>query len=142
VVEGHGLQKWRRNSGIPLICTSSPEVAARLFYTEHFVWNLKTQVGVLSNLDGPPPALSYTWLSDLLDRKPFDLEGFATETQAQGFLRPGVDGDFAGLTVFRHAVWTKLEEHLAEECRRVGAAWEIISEQEFKKTVWLVGREA
>jgi hypothetical protein len=124
------------------MCTARSEVATRLFYTEHFDWNLKTQVGVLSKRDGPPPALSYTWVSDLLDRKPLDPESFATETQAQGLLLPGVDGDFAGLTVFKQAVWTKLEEHLAEECRSVEAAWEIIPEQEFKKTVWLVGREA
>lgn len=136
-----GFHGKRKDSALPLVCTSRSNVAAQLFFTDHFIWNLKTQVGILSRRDCSPPTVSYQRVRDVLDRRLFDPWQFASEARAQGILLPGVDGDFAALSVFESDVLGKIQEYLIEECSAAKVNWEVVRESEFKRTVWFVANE-
>jgi hypothetical protein len=119
---------WRRRPPIMLLSTTSAEPAARLFASFPFSWEMKAQVAILSDLDAPPPDLSYEAVESLLNRETIDVRALVAEAQARGLLLPAVDGDFAALIVFDSTLLRVMVEALAEECGRAGVGWQTVME--------------
>jgi len=121
----------RRRSAIPLVSTAQPASAARLFDAPHFPWVMKSQVAILSDLDAPPPAISYRTVEALLAREPLDERSLVAEAPVRGILSPAVDGDFAALIVFDPDLSRQILGTVADECARAGVNWEVIPELAF-----------
>jgi hypothetical protein len=126
---------WGRTlrPGIALFSTHQAERAAELFETELFVWSRKTQLATLSPIDAPP-ALSYSAVRQLLDRR-FDVRRIASEAGIEGLLLPGVDGDFAALCCFRDGLEAALA-NLRRECEGRKIGFQIVPESDFRSTQW------
>jgi hypothetical protein len=121
----------RRRPAVPLLSTAQPESAARLFDAPDFPWVMKSQVAILSDLDAPPPAVSYQTVEALLDREPLDTRSLAAEARVRGILSPAVDGDFAALIVFNPDLSRQILDALADECASAGVSWEVVTELAF-----------
>jgi hypothetical protein len=79
------LAGLRGDSPIPLLSTTLPEMAARLFDAHPFSWVLKSQAAILSDRNAPAPNtnLSYQTLAKLLAREPLDERTLIAESQAR-----------------------------------------------------------
>jgi hypothetical protein len=118
-------------SDLTLVSTRRPETARRLFDDAGFPWWMQGQVVVLSKADAPPPDIDEDTLLALFGD---DWTSHAPALGAvgiEGIVRPGVDGDVAGLlslTVsFEEAVLGVLEG----ETRRAGFDWAVLTEDAF-----------
>jgi hypothetical protein len=126
----------RTTNGVTLVSTHQPEAAMRLFDTAYFSWSQKTQVAVLSAITAPRPPLSAAQVVELLDHQ-FDWRRLLAEAAIAGLLQPGVDGDFAGLSMFAGGLDDVLA-HLQVECQREAVGFRILSEAEFRTTTWIL----
>ncbi len=116
----------------PLRTTAEPEVAMEMFDMGYFSWSLQSQIGFLSRLDAPPPALTDKHVRAALD----DIDPLSlAEPGVTGVLLPAVDGDFAALALFDSS-WPELERSLQEQCSRAGVEWAIMPEADFRSTAW------
>ncbi|MGI8742118.1 MAG: hypothetical protein ACR2NN_06035 [Bryobacteraceae bacterium] len=129
-LDGEAPKKWRVK--FPLRTTSDPEIAMSMFDMAYFSWSLQSQIGFLSRLDAPPPALTDKQVRAAFDRlDPLSL----AQLGVTGLLLPAVDGDFAALALFDGS-WPGIERNLQEQCSQAGVQWDIILEAEFKDTAW------
>ncbi|MBL8251624.1 MAG: hypothetical protein JNK31_08150 [Candidatus Competibacter sp.] len=124
---------WRRESTTPvLLATRRSEIASRLFDDPVYPWWLQGQVALLWTADAPLPAAESIAWATLLD------EGWisrATALGAQGAVRPGVDGDVAGLWVTRSALMAQLLNTLEERAGAAGFAYQVLSEEAFAQAL-------
>jgi hypothetical protein len=123
---------------IALLSTRRPESAVRLFDDESFPWWLQGQVVVLSSPEAAPPDIDRTTvLSFLTD----DWSKRAANLAPAGIaavMRPGVDGDVAGLLSLTVAFETALLAALEKETSRAGFDWAVLEEDNFSE--WLATR--
>jgi len=116
---------------ITLISTRQPETALRLFDDPSFPWWLQGQVVLLSQPDAPPPDIDEEALLALFGENWTQNAASLAPVGIGGILRPGVDGDVAGLLsltdAFDQAVFAALES----ETRRAGFNWALTSEEAF-----------
>lgn len=95
-------------SGAPsvfgLCSTTRPESAARLFDDGGFPWWLQGQVVVLSPVEGPPPNLSEATWRSLFNEDWLQAAMMLDANGVEGVLRPGVDGDVAGLFTWTETI--------------------------------------
>lgn len=111
-----------------LISTRDHEVATRIFEDAAFPWWLQGQAVLLSDPDADPPAVDEPTLLGLFDD---DWARRATPLGAlgvQGVVRPGVDGDVAGMLTLNDAFDAHLLESLEREARRAGMTWSLVPE--------------
>jgi hypothetical protein len=114
-----------------LMSTRRPETARRLFEDAGFPWWLQGQVVLLSRPDAPPP--------DVDDEAPLalfeeDWTGHAASLAPvgiEGIVRPGVDGDVAGLLTFTDAFDRIALGALETETRRAEFDWALLTEKAF-----------
>ena len=124
---------WRRESANPvLLATRRAEIASRLFDDPVYPWWLQGQVALLWTADAPLPAAESIEWATLLDD---DWIGRATALGAQGAVRPGVDGDVAGLWVTRATLMPRVLEALEARAREAGWACQALSEQAFAQAL-------
>lgn len=130
-----GLQILRWWSGKPpnlvIVSSSDPHVVFHLFDDGYFSWVMQGQNVFLSGLSDPLPdlrnVLSKTWQNKYEDAPAHALNDYALT----GIMRPGVDGDVAGI-LFRSA--THKESFLGvlrEEAESNGMQFKICNEAEF-----------
>jgi hypothetical protein len=116
---------------IALMSTRRPETASRLFDDGAFPWWLQGQVVLLSEPDAPPPDIDEESLLALFGEEWTGRAASLAPAGVQGVVRPGVDGDVAGLVslndVFQEAVLTALET----ETRLAGFEWALLMEEAF-----------
>ena len=117
--------------------TSDPEVAMRLFDQTRFPWINRAQLAFLHTLPSFPLIRERTIQELLSARK--SAHDFLTRYGMVGLLLPAVDGDFAAIS-FLDNQWSLLATTLQQECSRTGAAWDIISETEFRHSSWYTDR--
>jgi hypothetical protein len=116
---------------IGLMSTRQPESAMRLFDDAGFPWSLQGQVVLLSEPGAPPPDISADALLELLEED-WTQRGAALGTVGvQGIMRPGVDGDVAGLLSLRDAFEQALLDALQRETQLAGLVWGLVPETEF-----------
>jgi hypothetical protein len=117
---------------ITLVSTRRPETAISLFHDAGFPWWLQGQVALLSTPEAPLPEIDQESLLALTgDDWTRRAGSFDPSAAVVGVLRPGVDGDVAGLLslteVFERFVLTALES----EARRADFDWALLPEEAF-----------
>jgi hypothetical protein len=120
-------------SAITLMSTRRAETAMRLFDDAGFPWWMQGQVVVLSKPDAPPPNIDEDtllalfgddWATHAPSLGPFGIEGI---------VRPGVDGDVAGLLSLNGAFDDAVLGALESETRRAGVDWAVLTEDAFAR---------
>ena len=89
-------------------------------------------MALLWTADAPLPAAESIEWATLLDD---DWIGRATALGAQGAVRPGVDGDVAGLWVTSSALMPRVLEALEARAREAGWACKALSEEAFAQAL-------
>lgn len=125
-LETPGLRAWSGHRGSPgwLLSTTDSRAAAGLFDDPGFPWWLRGQAAVASARDGPPPAVEPAAVLALLDDVAPDTKAL-TAAGVSALLRPGVDGDVAGLLALSEAADRALLQALAQAAREAGLGWEL-----------------
>ena len=121
---------------ITLICTRRPETALRLFDDAAFPWWMQGQVAVLSEPVSPPPDLDEGRLLALFGEDWTDHAASLAPGGIEGILRPGVDGDVAGLLTLTDDFDQAILAALEKETRLDGLDWAVVSEEEFSRGRW------
>ena len=116
---------------LTLMSTRRAKTAMRLFDDGGFPWWLQGQVVVLSAPVALPPDLNEADLLSLFDedwaRRAASLAGLDVD----GVVRPGVDGDVAGLLSLTQPFGERVLAALEHEARAEGFEWDVVSEVAF-----------
>ncbi|MDZ7622048.1 MAG: hypothetical protein U5O69_06575 [Candidatus Competibacteraceae bacterium] len=118
---------------ILLLSTRRPETVVRLFDDARYPWWLQGQVGLLSAPEAAPPDCDRLALLALLGDSWAARVASLSRSGVLGILRPGVDGDLAGLLSFSHAFEESVLIALEREVRRSGDAWAVLTEDAFSR---------
>jgi hypothetical protein len=114
---------------LALMSTRRADTAKRLFDDAGFPWWLQGQIAMLSETDAPPPQIDEESLLALFEEEWTTHAASLIAAGIRGVIKPGVDGDVAGLLsltdAFEQAVITALDH----ETRRAGFEWELVSEE-------------
>jgi len=115
---------------ITLTSTRRPETAMRLFDDPGFPWWMQGQVALLSGLDAPPPDIDEETLLALFEED-WTRRAASLAPGMEAILRPGVDGDVAGLLSLTDGFEQVVLAALESETRRVGFDWALLPEEAF-----------
>jgi hypothetical protein len=115
---------------ILMVSTCDPSEAAHLFEDVGYSWAMQGQAVVLSARGAPPPPLSRDTLLSL-------VEDDWAETAAQvagvlGAMRPGVDGDVAGILSLSESFEQSALTALEREAVAAGFDWFVVDESAFR----------
>src|SRR6187431_2040044 len=95
-------------AGLPkkvyVVSTRRPELAAAAFDASVFSWVMQGQAILISPCDRKPPALEWTQMLAITGGDKSALEAAVSEWGAEAVVRPGVDGDVAGLLAANESV--------------------------------------
>jgi hypothetical protein len=116
---------------ITLMSTRRPETAMRLFDDPSFPWWLQGQMVLLSDTDAPPRDIDEETLLALFGESWTQHAASLAPVGIDGILRPGVDGDVAGLLSLTDAFEQAVLAELENETRRAGINWALMPEQAF-----------
>ncbi len=130
ILRGQKPSWLTRKPDYPLFSTSNPESAEKLFCAEPFSWELQQQMVLLSSKDALQPTLDYESVHKAYAFGNYEL---LLKAGIEGIFYPAVDGDFAGLMVFRKKLWEHLLLQLAESCAASDYDWSLMSEFDFQK---------
>jgi hypothetical protein len=117
---------------LTVISTRRPETVTRLFDDAAFPWWLQGQVVLLSVADAPPPEIDEDSLLSLFGEDWTQQAASVVHLGVEGILRPGVDGDVAGMLTFADAFDQAALNALEKETRLAGFDWEVVREEEFE----------
>jgi hypothetical protein len=116
---------------ITLVSTRQPDSLLRVFDDEGFPWWMQGQIALLSKPDAPPPDIDEPQLLALFDDDWTARAAALAAERVEGIVRPGVDGDVAGVltlsTAFEQAILAAIER----EAHAAGAEWTVVSEELF-----------
>ena len=121
---------WGAAGGAPW-STRRPETARRLFDDAGYPWWLQGQVALLSAPDAPPPEIDAPGLLGLLADDWAVQAAALTVPDLRGVLRPGVDGDLAGLLSLGHDFEPVFLAALEAKARSSGFGWSLLTERAF-----------
>jgi hypothetical protein len=116
---------------ITLMSTRRPETARRLFDDAGFPWWLQGQVVLLSEPDAPPPEIDEESLLALFGEEWTGHAASLAPAGVEGVVRPGVDGDVAGLLSLNDGFEEAVLGALETETRLAGFEWALLTEQAF-----------
>lgn len=129
---GRIAAKWNGTpTDITLMSTRHPEAAMRLFDDAEFPWWMQGQVALLSSPDRPPPNIETAPLLALFGEEWSEHAASLAEAGVTGVVRPGVDGDVAGLLSSTEEVEQMVLSALESEARGAGFDWAVLSESAF-----------
>ena len=106
-----------------LMTTRNAETAIRMFDMLGFDWSRQEQVALLSAQDALPPVLDRPTILDLLSESWLRRCAEFEDGPVRAVLRPGIDGDVAGLFCTGAEVRRHVFNALEGACRAAGAAW-------------------
>lgn len=112
-----------RPTSFTLLSTRSADLARRMFQVTGFDWSEQGQIALLSDAEAPPPELDRQAVVELTS------DAWATRCLALssasvfGALRPGVDGDVAGLFCATEEFHRIAIEALKSSSVAAGAEW-------------------
>jgi hypothetical protein len=130
------MAKFKAEPGqVDLISTTDPNLAGKLFDDAGFPWHLQGQVALLFPLDAKPPQLTRKELMSVLDRGWRELQDRVKFPHLLGLMRPGVDGDVAGIWSFDKAFTKALLHQLEMEAHRMGFECQLVSENLFAESI-------
>jgi hypothetical protein len=120
--------------GATLISTRQADIATRVFEDAGFPWWLQGQAVLLSDPDADPPDIDEPNLLALFEDDWADRAATLAGIGVLGVVRPGVDGDVAGLLALSGAFDTRLLQSLEREARRAGMTCAIVPETALSAT--------
>jgi hypothetical protein len=113
-----------------LISTRRAETAATLFTDPGCPWWLQGQAVLLSHTDAPPPQVDNEAVLTLLDGDWASHTASLAGAGVVGVVRPGVDGDVAGVLCLTPAFEQSVLAALGRESAAAGFSWAMISEED------------
>ena len=116
---------------ISLMSTRRPETAMRLFDDAGLPWWLQGQIVLLSGPDASPPDIDDETLLTLFGEEWTSHAASLAPIGIKGIVRPGVDGDVAGLLTFTGASEQAVLAALEGETRRAEFDWALLTEKAF-----------
>lgn len=114
-----------------LVSTRDAGTIVRLFDDAGYPWWLQGTFALLSEPESPPPDVDRQQLAALLRDPPSAGDLQLVHPAVRAVLRPGVDGDLAGLLSRDAAIEQRFLAAAGRECRARGIAWSVVTEQEF-----------
>jgi hypothetical protein len=114
-----------------LMSTRRAESAMRLFDDAGFPWWMQGQVVLLSGLEGAPPDIDERSLFALFGEEWTKHAASVAPLGIKGIMRPGVDGDVAGLLALTDTFEQDVLAALVRETRRAEFDWALLPEQDF-----------
>jgi len=120
-----------RPPNVALMSTRRPETAIRLFDDASFPWWMQGQVVLLSDLEAPPPDIDKDALLALFGEDWTKRAAPLAAAGVEGIMRPGVDGDVAGLLSLRNECEQVVLDALERETRLAGFDWALVPEEAF-----------
>jgi len=121
----------RQSARAVLLSTRLPETAMRLFYDAGYPWWLQGQVVLLSATDAPPPKINCRMVDSLFANDWTENASVLASLGIHGILRPGVDGDLAGLLSFTFGFEHDIMTELKLGAQSFGLNWAELSEDAF-----------
>ncbi len=116
---------------ITVMSTRRPETAMRLFDDPSFPWWQQGQVVLLSDPDAPPRDIDEETLLALFGENWTQHAASLAPIGIAGILRPGVDGDVAGLLSLTDAFDQAVLAALVSETQGAGFKWALMPEEAF-----------
>jgi hypothetical protein len=111
-----------------LISTRRPDVTLRAFDDAGFPWWLQGQALLLSAPEAAPPDVNEPTLLALFENDWVEEAARLAALDVLGVVRPGVDGDLAGVLALSEAFDQSFLDALERETRRAGLTWSIVPE--------------
>lgn len=130
-IERAAARLKRMPSSITLLSTRSQKTAAKLFEDAGYPWRLQGQVALLSAPDAAPPEVDRQTLLSLMSD---DWATHGVQLRSigvVGVLRPGVDGDVAGVLSLTREFKKILLEALAHQAKLENFDWLLLDEKNF-----------
>jgi hypothetical protein len=129
---GSGWWPLKRAPGpVELTSTTDPQTLIQAFDDAAHPWSMQGQVLLISAPAEAPPEIDRKQLRALLENEWGDAADALSAPGVIGVVRPGVDGDLAGLlTLTADAERTSLAA-LEGETRRASFDWAVLSEDAF-----------
>jgi hypothetical protein len=117
---------------ITLTSTRSAETAMRLFDDAGFPWWMQGQVVLLSEPEAAPPDVDVAALLALFEDDWTKQAAALRPVGVKGAMRPGVDGDVAGVLSLTDAFDQAVLAALERETRLAGFDWAVVPESAFR----------
>ncbi len=129
---GHAktILKGRPNK-VVLVSTRAPATVMTAFDDAQYPWWMQGQVLMLSAVDSEPPDVDLEKLFAFFDEEWSRQAAALSARGLVGVMRPGVDGDVAGLLALADAVGQAFLGSLEQEARLAGMNWEMADERAF-----------
>ena len=131
-VGGHAkaILKGRPNK-VVLVSTRAPATVMTAFDDAQYPWWLQGQVLMLSAVDAEPPDVDLEKLFAFFDEEWTRQAAALSARRLVGVMRPGVDGDVAGLLALVDAFAPAFLGRLEHEARVAGMSREVVDERTF-----------
>ena len=120
-----------RTNKVVLVSTRAPATVVTAFDDAQYPWWLQGQVLLLSEVDAEPPDVDMERLSALYDEEWTRQAAALSVAGLVGVMRPGVDGDVAGLLALVDAFGPAFLGKLEHEARVAGMGLELVDERTF-----------
>ena len=129
---GHAkaILKGRPNK-VVLVSTRAPATVMTAFDDAEYPWWLQGQVLMLSAVDASPPDVDLQKLFAFFEKEWTRQAAALSARRLVGMLRPGVDGDVAGLLPLTDAFGRAFLATLENEARLGSLNWEVVDEPTF-----------
>ena len=129
---GHAktILKGRPNK-VVLVSTRAPATVMTAFDDAQYPWWMQGQVLMLSAVDAEPPDVDLEKLFAFFDEEWTRQAAALSARGLVGVMRPGVDGDVAGLLALADAIGRAFLGSLEHEARLAGMNWEVVDERTF-----------
>lgn len=118
---------------VALVSTRDPETTRRGFDDAGYPWWMQGQALLLSAPDGPPPDISRDHLLALFDEDWAAAAATLADAGVVGIVRPGVDGDLAGLLSLAPGFDDVTLAALQKEARSAAFDWSVVTEEDFAR---------
>jgi hypothetical protein len=119
-----------RPKKVVLVSTRAPATVMTAFDDAQYPWWLQGQVLMLSAVDEPPD-VDLEKLFAYFDKEWTRQAAALSAHGLVGMMRPGVDGDVAGLLALEAALDPAFLGRLEHETRLAGLGWEVVDERTF-----------
>lgn len=126
-------------AGLPnevyLVSTRRPELVASAFDATYFSWVMQGQAILISPHDCKPPNLEWSQMMSITGGETSALEAALSAWGAKAVIRPGVDGDVAGLLAADEIVKERAVASLRHAASSHGFGLRVLTESEFSEAL-------
>jgi hypothetical protein len=126
-------------AGLPkevyLVSTQRPELVASAFDASFFSWVMQGQAILISPHERKPPELDWSQMMSITGGETSALEAALSAWGAKAVVRPGVDGDVAGLLATDEIVEERALVCLRHAASSHGFALRVLTESEFSEAL-------